>query len=75
MTPPAGALQFVRLPAGWAGENICPPQHQVFDCLEGQQLQIRASDGKKQTFGPGDAVLVEDTSGRGHRSREKGGKN
>ena len=69
----AGALQFVRLPAGWAGENICPPQRQVFVCLEGQ-LEIHASDGKKQTFGPGDAVLMEDTSGRGHSSRVKGGK-
>ncbi len=23
----AGSLQFIRLPVGWAGENICPPQH------------------------------------------------
>jgi Cupin domain len=70
---PAGTLQFVRLPSGWAGENICPPQHQFLFCLEGQ-LEVHASDGKKRTFGPGDAVLMEDTSGRGHSSRVKGGK-
>jgi hypothetical protein len=69
----AGTLQFIRLPSGWAGENICPPQHQFFFCLEGQ-LEVRASDGKKRTFVPGDAVLMEDTSGRGHGSHVKGKK-
>jgi cupin domain len=69
----AGALQFVRLPSGWTGENICPPQHQFLICLEGQ-LELRASDGKRHTFGPGDTVLMEDTSGRGHASHVKGEK-
>jgi hypothetical protein len=69
----AGTLQFIRLPAGWAGENICPPQHQFLFCLEGK-LEIRASDGKKRTLGRGDAVLMEDSSGRGHHSQVKGGK-
>ncbi len=69
----AGTLQFVRLPLGWAGENICPPQHQFLFCLEGQ-LEVRASDGKKRTFTAGDAILMQDTSGRGHSSRVKGGK-
>jgi hypothetical protein len=69
----AGTLQFVRLPSGWARENICPPQHQFFFRLEGQ-LEVRASDGKKRTFVPGDAVLMEDTSGRGHSSHVKGKK-
>ena len=68
-----GTLQFVRLPSGWAGEKICPPQHQFLICLEGQ-LEVRASDGKKRTFGPGHAVLMEDTSGRGHSSQVKGEK-
>ena len=68
-----GTLQFIRLPFGWAGENICPPQRQFFFCLEGK-LEVRTSDGKKRTFGPGDAVLMEDTSGRGHRSHVKGRK-
>jgi len=68
-----GALQFVRLPSGWAGENICPPQHQFLFCLEGQ-LEVQASDGKTRTFGPGDAVLMEDTSGRGHTAQVKGGR-
>ena len=41
----AGTLQFVRLPAGWRGESLSPPQHQFLFCLEGQ-LEVRASDGK-----------------------------
>jgi hypothetical protein len=69
----ASTLQFIRLPTGWAGENICPPQHQFLLCLQGQ-LEVRASDGKRRTFGPGDAVLMEDSSGRGHSSRVKGRK-
>ena len=69
----AGTLQFIRLPAGWSGENICPPQHQFLFCLQGQ-LEVRASDGKKRTFRPGEAVLMEDTSGRGHISHVRGRK-
>lgn len=69
----AGTLQFIRLPSGWSGNDICPPQHQFFICLQGE-LEVHTSDGKKRTFGPGDAVLMEDTSGRGHSSRAKGGK-
>ncbi len=69
----ARTLQFIRLPAGWAGENICPPQHQFFICLQGE-LEVRAGDGTKHIFRPGHAVLMEDTSGSGHRSRVKGAK-
>jgi hypothetical protein len=69
----AGTLQFVRLPVGWAGENICPPQHQFFICLQGE-LEVRASDGKKRVFGPGDAIRMEDSAGTGHSSRVKGAK-
>jgi quercetin dioxygenase-like cupin family protein len=69
----ADALQFVRIPSGWVGEHIHPPKHQFLLCLEGQ-LEIMASDGEKRTFGPGAAVLMEDTSGKGHRSRVKGSK-
>ena len=68
----AGALQFIRLPSGWSGENICPPQRQFLICLKGH-LQVQASDGKKRTFSSGDAILMEDTAGRGHNSHVKGG--
>ena len=67
----ADGLQFVRLPAGWTGESIRPPKHQFLICLKGH-LEVTASDGEKQTFGPGDSVLMEDVSGKGHRTRVKG---
>jgi hypothetical protein len=68
---PTSALQFVRLPKGWSGQDIHPPHQQFLLCLEGQ-LEITASDGEKRTFGPGAALLMEDTTGKGHRSHVKG---
>ena len=67
----ADGLQFVRLPSGWAGESIHPPKAQFLICLKGH-LEVTASDGDKRTFGPGDSVLMEDVSGKGHRTRVKG---
>jgi quercetin dioxygenase-like cupin family protein len=69
----ADALQFIRIPSGWVGEHIHPPKHQFLLCLEGK-LEITASDGEKRNFGPGAAVLMDDTSGKGHHSRVKGSK-
>jgi cupin domain len=67
----ADGLQFIRLPSGWSGESIHPPKHQFLICLKGQ-LEVTASDGAKRTFGPGDSVLMEDVTGKGHRTRVKG---
>ena len=67
----ADGLQFIRLPSGWAGESICPPEHQFLICLKGH-LEVTVSDGEKRTFGPGDSVLMEDISGEGHCTRVKG---
>jgi hypothetical protein len=68
----ADGLQFIRLPSGWAGESIHPPKAQFLICLKGH-LEVTASDGDKRTFGPGDSILMEDISGKGHRTRVKGG--
>jgi quercetin dioxygenase-like cupin family protein len=67
----ADGLQFVRLPSGWTGDSIHPPKAQFLICLKGH-LEVTASDGDKRTFGPGDSVLMEDVSGKGHRTRVKG---
>ena len=37
-------------------------------------VEIQASDGKSKTFGPGDIVLVEGITGKGHKSRSPDGK-
>ncbi len=41
------------------------PQRQFVIILSGQ-LEIGFEDGSTQIFGPGDARLVEDTTGKGH---------
>ena len=35
----------------------------------GGEVEVEVGDGSKRLFGPGDIVLAEDTTGRGHRSR------
>jgi len=67
----ADGLQFIRLPSGWSGESIHPPKAQFLICLKGR-VEVTASDGHKRTFGPGDCILMEDISGKGHRTHVKG---
>lgn len=44
------------------------PQRQYIIMLEGE-VEIEIGDGTRRRFGPGDILLAEDTTGRGHRSR------
>ncbi|MFC1607838.1 hypothetical protein ACFL47_07695 [Candidatus Latescibacterota bacterium] len=44
------------------------PARQFVIWLTGK-IEIETSDGEKRTFGPGDIVLAEDTTGKGHISR------
>jgi quercetin dioxygenase-like cupin family protein len=48
------------------------PRRQFVIILSGQ-LEIGCGDGSTQVFGPGDARLVEDTTGKGHTTRVVGG--
>ena len=47
------------------------PDHQFVVTLSGV-TEIEASDGEVRRFGPGEILLVEDTSGKGHRTRYEG---
>jgi quercetin dioxygenase-like cupin family protein len=47
------------------------PRRQFVIILSGQ-LEIGCGDGSKHLFGPGDARLVEDTTGQGHTTRQIG---
>jgi hypothetical protein len=44
------------------------PRRQLVANLQGV-LEIEASDGEVRQFGPGSIFLVEDTHGKGHRTR------
>jgi quercetin dioxygenase-like cupin family protein len=47
------------------------PKRQFVIILSGQ-LEIGLGDGSKHLFGPGDARLVEDTTGQGHTTKVHG---
>ncbi|MFQ3546885.1 MAG: hypothetical protein SNJ56_00975 [Termitinemataceae bacterium] len=49
------------------------PRRQYIVMLAGF-VSIQVSDGETRTFGPGDIVLVEDTTGKGHKSWSPDGK-
>lgn len=46
----------------------CAPQRQYIVLLDGE-IELETSDGEKRRFRGGDILLVEDVSGRGHRTR------
>ena len=45
------------------------PRRQLVITLSGGVAEITASDGEARLVNPGDVVLVEDTFGKGHKSR------
>lgn len=68
---PATGVTFVRFPAGWDGDWHPTPRRQFVMFLTGM-FEGETSDGERRCFGPGSVVLLEDTTGRGHRSRVVG---
>jgi hypothetical protein len=64
----ASALSLVGGSRAWGGERPHPsPARQVMCVLVGE-LEVRASDGTARTLRPGNLLLLEDTSGKGHSS-------
>lgn len=62
---------FLRLPGEWYGEPHPAPNRQIMTVLNGS-LEVSVSDGKVRIFKAGDTVLVEDTSGKGHATKNLG---
>ena len=65
------AQQFViiELPAAWGGAEPHPtPAPHLLLCLAGS-FQITASSGEMRSFRTGDALLLQDTSGKGHKTK------
>ena len=54
--------------AGYTIDWHTAPRRQFIISLEGEG-EVEVSDGTKHQFRPGDIVLVEDTTGKGHLSR------
>ena len=61
-------ISFVEVPVGTFMDWHPAPRRQYVILLSGQ-LEIGLGDGTTRRFGPGDARLVEDTTGQGHTTR------
>lgn len=73
VSPPAKAKHhvFLVVPVGWYGEPHPSPTRQIFSVLRGT-LEVTASDGERRRFVAGDFAVLEDTSGKGHATRNVG---
>ena len=69
----ATGIQFRRQPPGTFSDFHIAPRSQYVITLEGQ-AEIGLGDGTKRIFNPGDVMLADDTTGRGHTTGVYGNK-
>jgi quercetin dioxygenase-like cupin family protein len=69
----ARAVTFRQVPATYDQDWHTAPRRQYIINLDAAN-RMTASDGETRVIGPGEVVLVEDTTGRGHRSQAVEGK-
>lgn len=67
----ASAFGFLGGAPGWFGDWHPAPRRQFIIWLSGQ-TEIAVSDGEVRILKPGDVLLLEDTTGKGHASRTVG---
>lgn len=65
---PARAVVFRTTPPGYNFDWHPAPQRQIIVLLDGE-IEIEVSAGDKRRFKGGEILLVEDTAGRGHKTR------
>ncbi len=65
---PASRFGFISAPKGWYGDWHPAPRRQIIFYLAGE-IEAEVCDGEVRRFGPGSVTLVEDTTGKGHRSK------
>ncbi len=68
---PASKHRFYTFGPGWIGELHPAPTRQFLALMSGE-VEMETTDGIVRRLGPGDLVLLEDTSGRGHVTRNIG---
>ena len=66
-----GTATFVLLPKG-AFEDWHPAPRRQFAVIMRGVVEVTAGDNEKRQVGPGMIVLLEDTTGKGHRTRVVG---
>jgi hypothetical protein len=68
---PVESMTLVDVPAELGDPEIWHPAPQrYFAMFIDGELEMEASDGVKRRVGPGDLMLLEDTTGKGHVSRK-----
>ena len=65
---PAKGVIFREVEPDYDWNFHTAPQKQYIVLLEGE-IEIETSLGNKRIFGPGEVLLVEDTTGKGHKTR------
>ncbi len=68
---PASRYLFYTFEPGWVGILHPAPARQFLILLSGT-VEMETTDGTIQRFEPGDIVLLEDTWGKGHITRNIG---
>jgi hypothetical protein len=64
----AKAMLFLELPVGWFGEWHPTPVKQWLMLLTGES-EFETGDGERCRRKAGQAVMLDDTKGKGHRTR------
>lgn len=70
---PATGIIFRQVPPTYDLDWHPAPRRQYIINLDAG-VEITASDGERRVIGAGEVILVEDVSGRGHRSKAVDGK-
>lgn len=65
---PANSIQFRDVEPSYDYDFHNAPQKQYIILLDGE-IEIETSLGEKRIFGAGEVLLVEDTTGKGHKTR------
>lgn len=64
-------IVFRRFPADYFSDWHIAPRRQYIFVLSGY-MEIGIGDGTTRRFGPGDVVLADDLTGKGHTTRSVG---
>ena len=71
-TPAAAAsIQFLTIPAGVSNDWHPAPARQFVISLD-RTFEIETSDGQRRQVQPSSVIFVEDTWGKGHKTRSLG---
>lgn len=67
---PAGSVIFRANPPEYDYDWHTAPQRQFIVLLDGEiEIEVSSGEPRKRIFHGGDVLLMEDTAGRGHRTR------